>query len=277
MLSLGHILKGGNSIILTIFFLFLFTPVRHLFSIEMPQQWETIRVSFQFANIMLLFLIVKHFKTRKQSIKLTLTDILFIIYVGVLFLLNVNNTSVQNQTLLITLVDFYMIIKNFQQRFLPVLGIVIVISGLTQILFGIINQTEFFSPGKNLSDIHGIFTNTGLWGGFVSLIVVILTIIFFNNGYNKRHIASWLLVGLIFFFLIFLVASDSRAAWISTITVFFIIGFRKIKLKNHFRFLIVFVLTSILLYGLYNYKKNSANGRLLIWEVSVDMIKENPI
>jgi O-antigen polymerase len=97
-------------------------------------------------------------------------------------------------------------------------------------------------------------------------------------------ICSFLLI------IIVLPATQSRAAWIGAIGVLFFIMLTKFKLENLFKnfaerskiwvilaFLIIFVGSISLLAGTYYLKKDSADGRLLIWRISADMIKDKPL
>lgn len=84
-----------------------------------------------------------------------------------------------------------------------------------------------------------------------------------------------------------LIASHSRAAFLSFLVSFIYLMSKRYKFSRKTLFnqslikktgiiTAIFVLTSCFLTGLYIVKKDSANGRLLIWEVSVNMIREKP-
>jgi tetratricopeptide (TPR) repeat protein len=101
-----------------------------------------------------------------------------------------------------------------------------------------------------------------------------------------------LLAPLCSFLLIIIVlpATQSRAAWIGTIGVFFFImltKFKQVKLFKNFAerrslwtilvLVLILVGSMSVLAGAYYLKKDSADGRLLIWQISADMIKDKPL
>jgi O-antigen ligase len=148
-----------------------------------------------------------------------------------------------------------------------------------------IYQIKNLYPGQNFFNIKGVFLNTGTWGEFMSILFILS--IGFAYYYSTHRIKSikitFLSIGLIFS--LFLVASNSRAAWMGTILSIAYLLFI-IQKQNLVRLNIKYKLTLILsfsililsiLIGLYKYKRASADGRLLIWQVSAQMVKDKPI
>ena len=82
--------------------------------------------------------------------------------------------------------------------------------------------------------------------------------------------------------LVFIGFSESRTGFLSAIISSAIVllsvsdTMRK-KLLNLRTILILIPLALILLFLLYRFKADSANGRLLMWRVSMEMIKEHPV
>jgi tetratricopeptide (TPR) repeat protein len=78
-----------------------------------------------------------------------------------------------------------------------------------------------------------------------------------------------------------LIYSQSRAAWLATvigISILLFPVFQKLT-KIAITILISFLLISIMLFSvkLYHFKKDSVDGRLLIWTVGWNLFKENPL
>lgn len=82
--------------------------------------------------------------------------------------------------------------------------------------------------------------------------------------------------------LVFIGFSESRTGFISAIISSVIVLFSaseklRNKLLNRRTILMLIPLAMILIFLLYRFKADSANGRLLMWRVSMEMIKEHPV
>lgn len=154
---------------------------------------------------------------------------------------------------------------------------------LYRLWFGWEFQLGRFLPGSHLYDLSGGFINTSLWGGFLAFSLVFLLGIGINRLKRISHLwIIWLLSVCILTLL--LLYSDSRAAWLSFGGgMFYLIYF-------HFRskicpFVLRYkwctivgggMLLLLLGTGLYSYRPASADGRLLIYRVTCDMILDVP-
>lgn len=88
--------------------------------------------------------------------------------------------------------------------------------------------------------------------------------------------------------LMMLPATHTRTAWIAVLGSSLFLFALKYKIRQHFtkicktklqRMVVlgsIVVVCSGLLYGLYSYKKDSADGRLLIWKIASDMVADAP-
>ncbi|MEG0153711.1 MAG: O-antigen ligase family protein [Cellulosilyticaceae bacterium] len=106
-----------------------------------------------------------------------------------------------------------------------------------------------------------------------------------HPGYRHRYRVSYYftLVVCVFSLPIFLIA-DSRASWIALlVAVSRSIYVYCLQSKNRFSLFfsrfksVAFLLVVISFYGLYQLKPDSAQGRLLIWKVTLSMINEKPL
>jgi O-antigen polymerase len=164
------------------------------------------------------------------------------------------------------------------------------IAAIIQLLYGIKMQAHEFAQGYSLNDITGVFYNSGIYGGFVALAIVVLFGLFIKRS---EFGIKYLLVVKIFFILAFIVlllqlfASQSRSAWLACFAGFvYLMGshlnFRSkfllyTRLQKALVWILVFSVITLLIAFLYGLKKDSANGRILIWKVSLEMIKEKPL
>lgn len=261
-------------------------------------KWDTIFYNVekavfgsQFVFILLTILLILIF-FRKAIIKFTKVDLLFLIY-GIYLLfnlliftpINLNKIFVIENLLLGML---YICFRNLERKHFKYIIGIIVLAALHQIYFGIERQTAWFAPGYGFKDIKGSFINQGVFAVFIAL-AVLITVGFVLKSYLAYSIKKWLLktVYIVFLalFTIVLFYSNSRAAWLACLfgLLFFLWKWYSLKLyfvRTKIRLVtsIVFVLLLVgIIFGLYHYKKDSADGRLLIWKVTLKMIKGKPI
>lgn len=231
----------------------------------------------------------------RKSIVLTLLDILVILYFGIFTLQTIVQYNEINPVHIIdsfVVVILYLFFRNIKTSQISTYLFILPIAAIFQILYGIKYQTDFFMPGYRLSDISGTYFNSGILSGFtaISFIATIWLLYFYKHG--RLLCRKYYLFGIIVL-IIFLIpqstqllGGNSRAAWLSTLVgLLFVIYERFVrysfnKISNIKKALFVLVAILILIPScifLYNLKKDSANGRLLIWEISLEMIKDKPI
>ncbi len=93
------------------------------------------------------------------------------------------------------------------------------------------------------------------------------------SGWQRR--AAWTAVLIC---VLAIIVSGSRAGMLALCAVVMSFIFMKMRRKRHFRLLLLgmFCLSAALAVALYHYKKDSADGRLLIWQCTLQMIREQP-
>lgn len=151
----------------------------------------------------------------------------------------------------------------------------IICIGLWQSLLAFGQHFHWLNSNHRLFDITGSFGNPGQLGGFLA-ISVIVTICIWSRSKKNRYAILLILPVLIQGYV--LVLSDSRAGWLaamSGIVALWILK-RKIRLSARWLILLCFSMT-IVICGLYKYKPESANGRLLVWRVTMDLIADKPV
>jgi len=159
---------------------------------------------------------------------------------------------------------------RFHNFVLPVCLIITVLMTF-QALYGIAQFMHLFSTVGRFR-VTGSFDNpagfaAGLCAGFPFFFY------FLKRKEKWMQIAS--LIGMaIIVFTVFL--SGSRAGMV-TLAVVCILGFFHFFRITTKQKIAVGIFLAVLITGLYFYKKDSANGRLLIWRCSWEMIKDKPL
>lgn len=144
---------------------------------------------------------------------------------------------------------------------------------------GILQFCELIPPGATRFQVTGSFDNPAGFASVLSLGFPIGLYVFHNF---KNRVLSFIALLIIFFAIIL---SESRTGILAIVTSFMVFYFfqfsPKFDLTKRKRMIFTIVISIIfvfsLLSGLYILKKDSANGRLLIWMVSFEMIKEQPL
>lgn len=168
--------------------------------------------------------------------------------------------------------------------------------GLMEAVSGIRQLNGFAGSNHSLFRLTGDFYNPGPYSGYLAMVLpVCLWMILRFDNYKKGswrqteiylHYLGWISLLAI---IVVLPAGMSRTAWIaaavSCIWVYWAerIGWKKTKkcINNHrtlailFSILILFFAAGALA-GVYTLKKDSANGRLLLWKVAGQAIMEQP-
>ncbi len=234
------------------------------------------------------------------TIRFTILDFSLILYIGYLIFhaavlkpINPDPIFIVENILLFTIYIGY---RSIPRRQLIYIYWIFIFAGLHQIYFGILKQTGGFSPGYGLSDIKGSFINQGPFAGFIACLVFITSGLFLNtfkgiyiNNLIKKWVIRFLYVVILIILLIIIIYSNSRAAWLATLAGLLFYTWKTYNiglwLKNvlnsskvKFVFYVVIVVFTIgVVYSLYHYKKDSADGRILIWKTTLEMISNKPI
>lgn len=264
-----------------------------------PNQIETIVSVVLMAVFITTDLLIRFFKKISGiGIAFSNIDIVFLAYVSYSYcflLFQHQNYSYEPIFEGFSLVVLYVLFRNFDHKTFACFLWVFPVVGIVQMAYGIKNQTGSFAPGYGLSDVTGIFNNTGIWGGFIAVVIVAtLGWVFssFKSGvfHLEKRLATFLkrvTLVLLCVFALQLFSSGSRAAWLGCIAgTFYIVGVKlswrqKFETLSNLKKWVIagtfICLITLMLYGLYQYKKNSADGRRLIWQVSGDMIFDKPL
>lgn len=155
--------------------------------------------------------------------------------------------------------------KASKQFALIIIGVI-----LLQAVYGILQYANVF-PSTNTFKVTGSFDNpagfaASLCAGFPFCILGISQ----SKGKIRRiFIAAFIIV------ITAIVISESRAGILSIIIVLSYWISRHIRLSSKIIKVLLPILILGIIVGLYYYKKDSADGRLLIWKCSIPLLKEN--
>ena len=259
-------------------------------------QTETITVTVFFACILLLFVFLKTCKT--LTFQFSKIDIFLLIY-GIYLLFRFKYPIEQEIVFQsFSILCIYLYFRIFPDKFLTGLLVLIPLAGVAQMIDGI---SRFTMPWQNLSHITGIFNNTGLFGGFAALGFIVCTGLFFFSDSGKCYskldcFALLAMTKSVVLFILCIVlaiqayASGSRASCLALFVATAYLFYRfvlpslrgaltKKQSKTIFFFLVscLLILTVFFSNYLYHLKKDSADGRLLIARVSMEMVKAAPV
>jgi O-antigen polymerase len=229
-----------------------------------------IELSFSYTDlafsIYVLYLVLNSFVLGNKSKTLDIFDsftLLLVFYAGKTVFTQIKNTYSS------LLPNFILVVTA-----IPILVAILELAGIIPI-FG----SEFIFTGG--------FLNQGQFANFLSIVFPVLIWVVINSQDSTpiSRIIYWLFMLGTF---VLLCLSMARSAWIAAfISSVFIISIRfnihsvlskyintSIKRVIAIALLTVFVVSSAMV--LYHVKKDSANGRILIWSNTVEMIKDKP-
>ena len=148
---------------------------------------------------------------------------------------------------------------------------------------------QYFLPTVSSSflpvnSITGSFFNSGPFGGFMSLgLVLCVGLLVHVRSYQTK----WFFVIIGSTVVAALILSESRAAWIATCSgiLYQFWQVHKMNIKNligqksiraGMALIMIVLIAGLCGIKLYDYKKDSADGRILIWKNTVEMIQDHP-
>lgn len=268
---------------------------------------------FFFSFSILLLIAVSSIRllfSKNYVFRISAIDILFFVYVlwvcmNKLWLHSDTGFSFRFYELLL-LYSLFLIIRNIEPVYYTTILLAICISAVVQAVYGNLQLWGICSSNHNLFQVTGSFFNPGPYSGFLSgcFPMAVGLLWGFKNkqntiGKNSKVLIDLICIMAIIASIFILPATKTRAAWLAAIAgMGILLGYKSyfgpfyIKLwddgllrkisqisnvkKGVAGGLLIVVLT-IICSGLYHFKKESADGRVLIWKVTLNMIKEHPV
>ena len=221
--------------------------------------------------------------------KLTVTALLFVLYISL-----------------------RMITESNQHK--QILCFFIMITGLVEAVCGLMQLYGFRTSQHSLFKLTGSFFNPGPYAGYLSVVLQVALYCFLKNyrhtlikevsidamkngikSFNMQpieYLIKWLSGITVIVIVLVLPASMSRASWLAAITGSIVVIVGKFHmngisnlLRRRFRTfsnriiacLLVISLLIVTFAGMYYLKKDSADGRLLMWKVSLSAVAQHPL
>jgi len=252
--------------------------------------------------------LVMFFFTKTKAIHISKLDIALFLLVSYII---INSYFVQPEHVfsirffeLLGLSILYIVLRNLPTKVYVWFLLAIIISGSIQAVYGNLQLLGYYPSNHYGFKLTGSFFNPGPYAGFLTIVYAISFSVYLNKEYffqflivkhSNKNISNTikyalkniLLLALISIILV-IPATRSRAAWIgvllsSIVLLEFRYQFIKRLLKkiSHIKRIALVVLTiSIVctgLFSVYQFKKGSADGRMFIWKVTSETIKDSPI
>lgn len=171
---------------------------------------------------------------------------------------------------LIALTGFYLLLRRCSWRHFLLIFYAISVSGIIQSLYGML-QLYNILPSHSQFKLTGTFFNLGAYAAFITFSACISLVLLFYFKEKRSILIPQLNIILA---IIILPITYNRAAWITLIVVAVFLYARFIK--KYLRYSILIVTGILILAGTYYLKKDSANGRILVWKVTTEMIRQHP-
>lgn len=306
-LNIGFFNHKGNilSIILLISICIILLVVPFAVDSSMPFSVRNgNQFSFIYLSIFTTILIGVNLVLSNSQAKLSITNIdifcvLILIYVLSHALVS-NAFSAIEYYEISGLVILYIGIRVLGRKSTPWFFLVVLIATAGEAIYGNLQLYGLFTSFNKFFLITGSFSNPGSFSGFLVIVLPIaMGIYLFKNNLHSIELINrkefmgqkWLThLALVVIIPIILIipAAESRAAWLATlVSTSYILAIRfdlihVIKSPKFLKRIALISIPTIFLFmvgslKLYQLKKESADGRLLIWKITTNMISEKPI
>lgn len=176
---------------------------------------------------------------------------------------------------LIALYLIYISIKRFPYKYTFLW--LLTLRGIIEIAIVLLQFSGIMESNHSFFKITGTFHNPGPLGGFMA--IIFLATVGLSLKYKQKKYFSICLLVLTICNGIVLILSDSRSGWLAAIIGALYLFWNKTQWNAWSRITKVASIFIILLFSttLYFHKKDSADGRILIWKVTCHMIAEQPL
>lgn len=174
------------------------------------------------------------------------------------------------------------------KEYLPVVvSWVLILYGGIESVWGIRQVYGLTYSNHSLYALTGSFYNPGPYSGYLAMIFPVCLYEWLKRKDEKKTILYYIALAGMLLILCVLPAGMSRSAWIAAaVSSAYICGMHyRSEIKNYIkhnrkmtvRFAIIgFLLAGIALGGIYQMKKDSADGRLFMWKIAIRAVCERP-
>ncbi len=198
------------------------------------------------------------------------------------------------------LIVIYVTVRILKTKAVLLLLLALIVSGIIQAIHGGLQWLDISVSNHFRFQVTGSFFNPGPFAWFLATIwPIALGVLLYKESifkhflFDKWHNATCFLFKYIPCLAIITIAvilpvTQSRAAWLAVFLSTLLLveikySFARNYVKNPNRLKIISVAAILILvvgivsYNLYHYKKESAEGRVLIWKVTKNSITDNPL
>ena len=162
-----------------------------------------------------------------------------------------------------------------------VLTWLLILAGAIETVWGLCQVYGYTASNHSLYALTGSFYNPGPYSGFLAMCFPVCLHEWLKRG---KSVGGYIALGVLLLMLCVLPAGMSRSAWLAAGIASVYIGWMHYKkkimagIRKHKALTVgAFIALSFAFGGAYLLKKDSADGRLLIWKVAVQAIKEKPL
>ena len=189
-----------------------------------------------------------------------------------------------------------------QKKLLPLLMFFLILTGLIEAVWGLLQLYGLSPLYHPIFVTTGSFFNSGPYSGYLAVLFPIALYNFINHQKqtnDQKSVPNDLRLSTLTYYIsiitclaiiLVLPAAKSRASWLAAIagSLFVVFDYlsRRFSLRQlyskHMKkvlFAVVacFIISGVALYGIYNLKKDSADGRAFIWKITLKAIQKNPM
>lgn len=252
--------------------------------------------------ILLFFIIISVLLSKSTNCRITFIDLGFGIYVLFYFahLILIKPVSLHPFSIIENIVSIivYLFVRKQPSKSIFWILVTLCIVAFFQALYGVLQSFSILPYLHNSFKTTGTFFNPAPFAGYLAAILPVIFGIayYFVKVVHPKYLYLFLPVTFTVFGALLL--SNSRAAWlaasISSLYLFGLLGemgnlkfrlsnisafnkFQNFKLRNP---ILYFIATFLLVAGswkLYSIRPESANGRLLVWKSTAQMIADYPV
>lgn len=239
-------------------------------------QKRDIIISFNFLDLFVALYILYSFLRLLFTPNAVLTDDTFILLLVLGFLYITWKTLLSNWVKTGNNTPIYILAGSF------------ILIGFFQIVYGLL-QLYDLDPFYKASyfKITGTFVNPDHFAGYVASIVPfsLALYLFLTSGTRLNLFVKYFALGTVIAGALILPATYIRGSWLAVAAGVLVVLFYRHRifmiLNTGFRRMSVagftIVLFVVIVAGLYSLKPDSAYGRVLIWEITTEMIKDKPV
>ena len=166
-------------------------------------------------------------------------------------------------------------VTRIDRLFCCMVSIGLMLAGMVEAVWGLLQVYGYEYSNHSLYALTGSFYNPGPYSGFLAMCLPVALHEWLIGKKIWKHFALVTLV----LIMVMLPSGMSRSAWLAAVisSVYVVaMHYREKLYKYRMLFCGGGLLLLVLCIGAYHWKKDSADGRLLMWKVATQAVSENP-